>query len=247
MKVAILLNGYFNSRTDLSSKGEDGFKYIKKHILDKCNTDVFIHSWEPTLNNYLNNLYQPKKIICEPQVNFSPILNEKNVDKEIINYWRSIRRPVEDRFSFMYSQSKVFNLLRDYEIENNFNYDIVIKGRFDLGRINRNSSGPGKNYPYAVQCINFNTNLDMNKIYVADWSAFDEGICDIWWYSNSDNMRKFADLYDSCFDDYWNVGSDYYQSLKNKNNLFNAIWLIKQFMVDNNLWEKVQPLETTWE
>ena len=49
-------------------------------------------------------------------------------------------------------------------IKSEVNYDCVIKSRFDLGRINRDTSGKGGVNPYPVQCINFNPNLDMNNI-----------------------------------------------------------------------------------
>ena len=87
----------------------------------------------------------------------------------------------------------------------------------------------------------------MSKLYVADWDFWDDGICDIWWYSNSENMRKFANLYEKCNTDYWNIGSDYYNSLEHKYDVLNAIRSLKQFLIDNDLWEKVQPLQTTWE
>ena len=60
-------------------------------------------------------------------------------------------------------------------------------------------------------------------------------------------MRKFANLYEKCYTDYWNIGSDYYNSLEQKPDVLNAIRSLKQFLIDNDLWEKVQPLQTTWE
>jgi len=43
MKVALCLHGLFDSITDGNSKGIDGYNHIKKHILDKVDTDVFVH------------------------------------------------------------------------------------------------------------------------------------------------------------------------------------------------------------
>ena len=245
MKVALCLYGYFDSFTDHTSKGMDGYEHIKKNIFDKTDTDVFIHSWQPDLEDFLVDLYKPKKLISEPQIDFSPHINERNLDPT--NFWNSIGRPPEFRFSYFYSLSQSFKLVREYELKTGEDYDIVIKGRFDLGRINRNTSGPGKHCKHAVQCINFDPSLDMNKLYVADWDSWDDGICDMWWYSNSENMRKFANLYEKCYTDYWNIGSDYYNSLEHKSDVLNAIRSLKQFLIDNDLWEKVQPLQTTWE
>lgn len=244
MKVALLLHGYFDSLTDSSSKGIDGFDHIQRNILNKVNTDIFIHSWQPELENFLVDLYKPKEIITEKQIDFSNIVRERNLD--IGNYWSLIGRPPENKISYLYSLTKVFKMVREYESENQ-SYDIIIKARFDLGRINRNTSGPGMHNPYPVQCINFDPSLDMNKIYVANWQYFDVGIPDMWWYSNSENMTKFCNLYEICYNNYMNIGSDYYNTLDNKQDLLNVIRLIKQFFQDNNLWEKIKPLETYWE
>ena len=46
MKIALCLHGLFDSTTDSSSNGYDGYAHIKKHVLDVVDTDVFIHSWE---------------------------------------------------------------------------------------------------------------------------------------------------------------------------------------------------------
>ena len=34
-KVALCLHGYFNSKTDGNSLGEDGFEHLKKNVLSK--------------------------------------------------------------------------------------------------------------------------------------------------------------------------------------------------------------------
>ena len=40
------LHGLFDSNYDSTSNGFDGHEHIKKHILEKGDVDVFIHSWE---------------------------------------------------------------------------------------------------------------------------------------------------------------------------------------------------------
>lgn len=244
MKAALLLHGYFDSLTDSSSKGIDGLKHIENNILSKISTDVFIHSWQPEIKDFLIELYNPKEIISEPQIDFSNIVNERKLDVD--NYWKSIGRPPENKFSYLYSLTEVFKMVKEYE-DKTKKYDIIIKGRFDLGRINRNTSGPGLNNPYPVQCINFDPTLDMSKIYAAQWQHIDVGIPDMWWYSNSKNMSKFSNLYETCYNEYMKIGSDYYNTLENKNDVLNVISILKQFFIDNNLWEKICLLETQWE
>ena len=80
MKVALCLYGYFDSFTDHTSNGMDGYEHIKKNIFNKTDTDVFIHSWQPDLEDFLVDLYKPKKLISEPQIDFSPYINERNLD-----------------------------------------------------------------------------------------------------------------------------------------------------------------------
>ena len=67
MRIALCLSGYFNSIKDSTSFGDDGYLYIKKHILDEVNNghqvDVFFHNWEPNLYDKIVNLYKPKKYI----------------------------------------------------------------------------------------------------------------------------------------------------------------------------------------
>jgi hypothetical protein len=67
----------------------------------------------------------------------------------------------------------------------NSKYDIIIKARFDLGRINRNTSGPGLGNPYPVQCINFKTEIESDKIYMADWNHLHMGPADMWFYGSN--------------------------------------------------------------
>ena len=78
-------------------------------------------------------------------------------------------------------------------IKSEIKYDCVIKSRFDLGRINRNSSGPGLGNPFAVQCINFNPEYNMKVLYMANWQYLDtEGPADMWFYGNAEVMNNFS-------------------------------------------------------
>ena len=75
MKIALCLHGYFNSSRDLSSLGVDGYEHIKKHILDGNDVDIYIHSWDLSNQNTIENLYGDKtrNSIFEPQMNFKPL------------------------------------------------------------------------------------------------------------------------------------------------------------------------------
>ena len=92
MKVALCLYGYigtlkgktddFSKKTDESSTGDLvldlSHKHFKKHILDKNDVDVFIHSWEVDKQDEIKRLYEPKSSHFEKQIVFpdEPILDE---------------------------------------------------------------------------------------------------------------------------------------------------------------------------
>ena len=234
MKVALCLHGKFDSQQDNTSKGVDGYQHIKNRIYTKCDPDIFIHSWDTDREEEIVNLYNPKNSIFEKQINFDKFTEHLNIPNP--------PRQPSTILSHFYSVSESIKLACHYS-----DYDIIIKARFDLGRINRNTSGPhSENNPYPVQCISFDPNLDMHKLHMANWQYLDsDGPADMWFYSNYDNMSKLSNLYQfalECFHD-----EEYVKGLDSMNDLPNAIKLYKSFYKKNKLWEKKNLLETTYE
>jgi hypothetical protein len=76
MKIALCLHGMFDSPMDKTSNGLDGREYIQKHIMDKGDVDVFIHSWDLEKQGLIEAMYQPKAAIFEPQKDFSELTKE---------------------------------------------------------------------------------------------------------------------------------------------------------------------------
>ena len=241
MKVALCLHGLFDSLTDTNSKGLDGYHHIKKNILDVVDTDVFVHSWEIEKMNEITNMYNPKSSIFEGQRDFTNIIN-----KNRLNTLQSPPRPPQSVLSHLYSVTQSIKLAYNH----NTDYDIVIKARFDLGRINRTTSGPGKGNPYPVQCINFQPDIDNNKIYMANWQHFNMGPADMWFYGSQTTMKSFTTLYDS-LERNMTVGSEFHQFASNiennPNDLSNSIAFYKWRMLKNGLWDKRINLDTIWE
>lgn len=245
MKIALVLSGYFNSKNDNTSLGLDGFNHIKKHILDNNNVDIFIHSWDISNKNIIQDLYANwiKNSIFEQQIDFMPIFNRNNLDKVPHNKGYS---HFTNALSQYYSVQESFKLIDS-------TYDIVIRARFDLGRINRNTSGPfNTNNPYAVQCINFDQSLDMNKFYMAKWQQSyldNEGPADMWFYSGWDNMKHFCNLYDIISNDV-TYGSEYEEwAISSSSNawVLNVIKGWKWFLIKTGLWDKKILLTSEWE
>ena len=75
-KVALCLSGFVGSvkRWD-PWLGDDldyhqGYRYLKKAIIDNANTDVFIHSWSKKYEKELCKLYKPVNSLFEDQIDF---------------------------------------------------------------------------------------------------------------------------------------------------------------------------------
>jgi len=243
MKIALCLHGYFNSSEDLSSLGVDGYNHIKKHILDNNDVDVFIHSWDLPNQKIIKDLYQPMVSIFEEQKDFNTIINNRNLN-QLINCPRTPATVL----SHLYSVNKV--LILPFILNQTYAYDIVIKARFDLGRINRTTSGPGRGNPYAVQCINFSPEVEEGKLYVADWNHFHMGPADMWYYGTSNVMQKFTTLFKDFLEDF-HIGSSYHKFATdiegNTGDLSNAIAYYKYWMMKKDLWNNRINLPTIWE
>lgn len=241
MKIALCLHGLFDSQYDSSSTGLDGYEYIKKHILSKGDVDVFIHSWEVDKKEFIESIYKPKLSIFEEQKDFTTFIKERKLNT-LINY----PRPPQSVISHFYSVTEAMKL--PFKI--NQNYDIVIKSRFDLGRINRKNSGPGLPNPYPVQCINFKTDIQSDKIYMANWNYFYMGPADMWFYGSPDIMSKFTTLYDFLLQE-MKIDSPYHQFAtqieNNSGDLSNSIAFYKWWMMNNGLWDNRINLDSVWE
>jgi hypothetical protein len=226
-KVALCLHGLFDSKTDSSSLGTIGYEYIKKHILDVYDTDVYIHSWDLVKSEMIKNLYSPIKCKFEKQIDFSELIHNKKLDNLI-----GAPRSPQSVLSHFYSIQKSFELLY---LNHSEEYDIVIKSRFDLGQINRKTS------PYNVECINIDLN-NLNKINMASWPdkwMLNEGPPDMWFYSNFENMKLFSTIYNS-IENYMTIGTPFSDNVSDRlgiQNISNASVLYKKFFEDMNFWE----------
>ena len=186
-KIALCLSGQLRS----IKLGYE--KSILPFILDGNEVDVFIHTWvvedeqngkpyvigdgscmsEQSSKNYIldvMDMYKPIKCLVEKQIPF-----QKNEYDQIAlpgNKSRNI-------FSMFYSIWCSNELKKEYEIQNNFKYDIVIRCRFDI-KLNEK--------------INFE--VDTSKIHIP-YNCFDNtnGYVDSVGYSNSQNMDVYCGVF----------------------------------------------------
>mgnify|MGYP000997178461 CR=1 FL=1 len=240
-KVALCLHGLFDSATDASSKGADGHIHIRKHILDQADVDVYIHSWDVDKQEQIRQLYQPKDIVVEPQRDYSDLIKANNLHK-----LQGCPRPVQTVLSHLYGVSAAIKLA----YSSGKDYDVVVKARFDLGRINRATSKPGQQNPYPVQCINFTTNILPNTLYMADWNHFAMGPADMWFYGDWHTMSPFTSLFD-CYIDNLSLDGAFSQFATqvegNPGDISNAVVFYKYWMIQNGLWHRRKTLPTSWE
>jgi len=170
------------------SEGKDGtgtsldvqvpFQHYEQCILSTNDVDVFVHSWSTEKAAELRELYNPTGSAFEEQMRFS-----ESFRKQIVQ-------------SRWYSQQKVLELKRQYEEENHFWYDIVMVSRLDLLWFTEVLLD---NYdPKFFYASHWNNN-GPDKLGPYDRSNYAEGrgFLDFWFFSGSENMDKFGQLYDN--------------------------------------------------
>lgn len=205
MKIALCLFGYPRGSTTYA-----GGAYLSKfeHLFDqvvKHDPDVFIHSWEPELEQELVELFNPKKYIFQHQIDFQKELQVLDLQRFERCKHQGGRHSVFKTLSFLYTRKMANYLKTLFEKENNLVYDCVITSRFDVGYHNH-----GRN---LTSFINFNPRFDMDSVYSAWWPQINAGVSDHWFYSSSQNVDKICDIYDHVLD-YLALDSEYCQKMR---------------------------------
>lgn len=188
MKVALCLFGLVGSKEGKDGKGGNidymvAYEHYKKHVLDKNDVDVFIHSWSIGFEKELEETYKPQKSIFQKQKRFA-WLNIRNNDQKHRAYSR------------WYSSKKTIELKREYEIENGFVYDWVMVSRLDLvffTDVIFDRYDPG--YFYASHW-NDVPNPKADRLQANKENHYEGvGFLDLWFFSNSEMMDRFSTLY----------------------------------------------------
>lgn len=182
LRVALCISGHLRTF-------EQNFISVREHILNRFNCDVFIHTWDTLGMPYrqldsrvhniktdhmvetINRIYAPKKLIIEPTKRF---LVSNLMHKAMIDY-----RDIPGILSMFYKIEVCNNIKSEYERENNFLYDIVIRFRGDLCMM-------------APLPINQDTNL--NRLFIPQYGNF-SGLCDQFAFGSSQVMDIYSSLY----------------------------------------------------
>lgn len=200
MKVAICLSGQPRNI-------KIGYKFIDKYLLQPNNDheiDVFAHCWynpedvgkpytsaqqyaeghvgvtQKDADVYLIEKLKPKKHIIEKEINF----------KEYSKNFKSHPNAKQDVMSSIFYSIHTCNKLKtEYEVENNFSYDVVVRTRYDLA------------YFSPIKFSDYSSTLDKITVlenYQKDqdlYNSINLPMPDIFSFSNSHNMDIFCSVY----------------------------------------------------
>lgn len=159
-----------------------------------CHIDVFAHIWydEAWIGNHFWEQYQDrgkwetglKEFISEK---WNPVKIEYEAPKSFISEDiipdPRFPHPVNNIISMFYSIDKANKLKKEYEEENNFKYDCVVRLRTDEYFLNP----IGPLFSYNMSCINV---LD-------EWAHLDYGINDHFAFGSSELMDLYLNVYDN--------------------------------------------------
>lgn len=148
---------------------KEGLESLKRNLHDFENYDIFIHAWDGALAKDCD-LYKPKKIKIEPQKNVIPAIVKECTEAHFIH------------FSMFYTMKESLNLKSEYEKENGFTYDLVIRTRFDISLESYLSPEH-----YNLEAGVYSPDVCANPSVISDWFNF----------SNSKTIDLYKIIYDN--------------------------------------------------
>lgn len=225
MRIALCLYGIVGGATGKGGKGSNdktlkvGHKHYKKNLIDaNGQVDVFVHTWSIDKKDDIKRLYQPKKALYEPQKRF-----------KIPEWVKGSPERKNNHYSKWYSTKRSIELKAEYEKERNFKYDFVMATRFDialntpfvfdqldpdkfyvgnwcefLDKKGKDVFKGGRGPLYDL--LNKGKKITDFKHRHKGFPHTDDGLIDQWFFSGSDNMDRFAELYDH-LDEYTKPGN----------------------------------------
>jgi hypothetical protein len=186
----------------------------KNTLWSQNEADIFIHTWKSSKEEEIKSEYSPKLSIFEPQIDFSHEADLICSDTSLEYYSR--RGHIMSRW---YSNKKVLELKKQYELANNFSYDIVIVTRFDsLYRGNWDISNLNSEFFYVTGG------------WPCDYSKY---LPDVWFISNSNNMDILGKLFDE-------MKYAYYYNCDGLHNDWNGHSLVLRHLTRYNINNKIQ-------
>jgi len=163
------------------------FHNYYKSILEQYNPDVFVHTWWG--ESMVNTIYPcGNHVVKENALSENDLLIKDDIIDNIIKLYNpkkiqydtyddvNIKQHKSNYYQY-YTQYAVKELLTQYEIENDIEYDLVIRTRFDL---------------MIEQPIPYQTDENM---WVSGCCPYEDRYNDMFTFSNSKNYKKISDVY----------------------------------------------------
>ena len=166
-KVAVCLMGLSDGKNDKGDSVQNGSSTsIKKNIIESHDADVFFHTWKKS-TAHIDGLVDTYSPVS--YIAEPQIMFESDPSNKL--HWTKSR---------WFSHKRVLKLVDEYE--SNFEYDYVFVTRFDC--------------EYYTK-FDF-TKYNPEKFWVANWpdNRGPMGFIDLWFLSNSKNMKKYGKIYD---------------------------------------------------
>lgn len=219
-KIALLLSGHV--RDNYIFKSFIGF-------VGRYDVDVFIHTWdtigtkgtEMNLNMKSELLNVENTISQYPNLRKFKIENNKtyidNIPKTD-NIYFNFSSPEVYLLSQLYSINQSFKLMEDYSMENNINYDLVIRSRFDLEFTEFNLSdnlvddvnkhdlifvpnsdskhGHLDNGTSCWACDKMYYTYGLKDVHIFEHTNV---ICDVFSYGSFNSMKEYCSVYDNFY------------------------------------------------
>ena len=237
MKIALCISGYFtNKNNDNLLESNYIYDNIINRITNNCQKlDIFIHSFDKKSEEKIIKKYpNTKTTIVEDQINFIDKLSDKN--KEFHNlllvskYKNTTPYDLQSTLSMIYSRCASIKLAIKYSRNNNFEYDIIIRVRFDIG-IRKKKPHRG----FKTDNLIFELNkYDYNYFYSSYWNQLNAGYVGFWEFSNNKNMEIFSEMYNYVINNMFIINSDYLNILQNNWPDSNELKYDSNEMLNNN-------------
>lgn len=228
MKIAICMSGMLRNF-------ENTYPRFKKYILDEHNPDIFFHGYpnnkgiEYCKNKFIE-LYEPKQVFIN---NYTDELRNEicNNEEKYSKFCRNETK-INNFLSQIYNIKKCDLLRQNFEKQNNFEYDVVIRCRtdvfyfktFEQSELTLAKSG----------YILIPTEWDFKEV---DHRA----VSDSFAMTNSKNMSKYSTLYDF-YDIYFQNGVPIHPETMVGNHILEQ--RIQRIEIPRHGWYKFENIDT---
>jgi hypothetical protein len=214
-KIAILISGHIRRNTILTG--------IQKYC-NNNNYDIFVHTWdnigikgnETSLNDPIVKIKIINELKKYKNIKKHEIENNKNwiQSKENINNYFNLSSPEIFIKSQLYSINRSYQLMEEYSKENNIEYNVIFKFRFDCDIIKfslsqntifniknndilfvPNNDNNHNHMDYGTSCWacdNMYYKYNLKNVHIFEHTNI---ICDTFAYGNKISMKKYCELY----------------------------------------------------